>query len=161
MSTDNTTGTSMPSHSHYQETYGVRPSQDDHYGRQHHRGHHRGDHRRGSRGGRGGGFRRPMRRSRNFVLDFNHFSEKPDIQARILENFQDRMEKGDTQDEFHWAAPQMNDYRVGNVLSVRFHNETEMHNYMVTAKFMRGEVEWKHQMPDSVRFEFRLKKLSN
>ena len=78
---------------------------------------------------------------------------------RLLRN-PDRIEKGDTKDLFHWAAPPLNDYRVGNTVYIRFEDETEMHQYMVTAKFMRGEFQWKHPMPDGVRFEFRLKKLN-
>ena len=145
-------------------------SQDDHYGRppQNNRQYQRRDG--GGRGrGRGqqqGGFRpmgRPMRpmgrRPRNFILDFNRFANKPEIQTRIQENFKDRMENGDTKECFHWASPPMNDYRVGNTIYVRFEGETEMSQYMVTAKFLRGEVSWKHAMPDGVRYEFRLKKV--
>ena len=99
-------------------------------------------------------------RSRNFVLDFNRFANRPEIQKRVLENFADRLEKGDTKELFHWASPPLNDYRVGNTIYVRFENETDMHQYMVMAKFMRGEFQWKHSMPDGVRYEFRLKKLN-
>jgi hypothetical protein len=120
---------------------------------EHKRGRGRGSFRRSSRP-----FMRPRR---NFILDFNRFAtHKPDVHKRVIDNFNHRLELGDSKELFHWASPPLNDYRVGNTVYVRFENEPEMHQYMVTAKFMRGEVEFKHPMPDSVRFEFRLKKLN-
>lgn len=166
MSSDNkgSNGTSMPSHEHYERNYGERKTQEEHYGRPRQGQEDRP--RRGGRGrGRGGPMRRPgpmirPMRPRNFVLDFNRFANRPEIQKRVTENFEHRMESGDTKELFHWASPPLNDYRVGNTVYVRFEGETEMHQYMVTAKFMRGEVEWKHPMPDGVRYELRLKKLN-
>lgn len=159
MSNDNNAqGSSMPSNEHYENTYGNRRNDESQYGRPQQNYRPRGN----GFGGRGRGRRnnnfRP--RSRNFVLDFNRFANRPEIQKRVTENFADRLQKGDTKELFHWASPPLNDYRVGNTIYVRFENEADMHQYMITAKFMRGEIQWKHSMPDGVRYEFRLKKLN-
>lgn len=164
--------TEQVSAEHYTEptssnTYGSRNntlSDNEHYRymdrRESENGRGRGRGRSSTRG-RGGGFRKTFRPMRNnFILDFNRFAEyKPEIHKRVIENFEHRMNSGDTKELFHWASPPLNDFRVGNTVFVRFLNETEMHQYMVTAKFMRGECNWKHPMPDGVRYEFRLKKL--
>lgn len=114
---------------------------------------------RGFRGGRSrGGFRNNYKR--DFVLDFNRFVNRPEIQKKIMENFQERLNKGDTKELFHWAAPPLNNCLVGETIYIRFNKETEIHSYLITAKFMRGEIQWKNSMPDSVRFEYRLKKIN-
>ena len=167
-------GVSMPEQ---QQGYAEEPQQNNMYGRPQRNNYQRNDYQRndnqrndyqrndnqrsfGGRG-RGRGMRRnTLRRSRNFVLDFNRFKNRPEILKRVSENFAFRLEKGDTKELFHWASPPLNDYRVGNTIYVRFENEVDMHQYMITAKFIRGEVEWKYAMPDGVRYEFRLKKLN-
>lgn len=103
---------------------------------------------------------RPPYRARPFVLDFNRFLNRPEIHERIMGNFAYRMEQGDTLEQFYWAAPPLNDFGVGETLSIRFSGETEIHQYLVMAKFLRGEVEWVNAMPDNAKFDFRLKKVT-
>lgn len=162
-------GTSCPPQPEYNNYDERRP--DNRY-----RGDNRGDNRGRGRGfggrgrgrGRGGGDMRPFRRGsklelrsfrRTFVLDFNRFVDNKVVYERIMGNFDDRMEKGDTKDLFYWASPQLNYFNVGETLSVRFNNETEISQYVVTAKFLRGEVDWKYDMPDNVKYDLRLKRI--
>ena len=98
--------------------------------------------------------------ARPFVLDFNRFLNRVEIHERIMGNFNDRMEKGDTQELFHWSAPPLNDFCVGEPLSIRFSGETDIHQYVVMAKFLRGEISWLNAMPDNSKFDFRLKKIN-
>ena len=162
MSSEQVSGTNGVSIPEQQQGYAEEPRQNNMYGRPQRNDYQRNDNQRSFGGrGRGRGMRRnTMRRSRNFVLDFNRFKNRPEILKRVSENFAFRLEKGDTKELFHWASPPLNDYRVGNTIYVRFENEVDMHQYMITAKFLRGEVEWKYTMPDGVRYEFRLKKLN-
>ena len=104
-------------------------------------------------------YRQPYR-ARPFVLDFNRFTNRPEIHQRIMGNLEDRMSKGDTLDLFYWAAPPLNDFGVGETLSIRFSGETEIHQYLVMAKFLRGEITWLNDMPDNAKFDFRLKKVT-
>ena len=179
------TGTSCPPQPEYEQNYDNRRT-NNYRGNGNGRGRGRGGHYGGSRqdGGRpqrdmrqqrdnsqgGNGFRqqrdnrrqqyRQPYRARPFVLDFNRFTNRPEIHERIMGNFNDRMTKGDTRDLFYWAAPPLNDFSVGETLSVRFSGETEISQYLVMAKFLRGEVSWMNDMPDNAKFDFRLKKVT-
>lgn len=134
------------------------------YGRGNGRGNYRGDHNREfqerpQERPQGNRYEYRPYRARPFVLDFNRFVQRPEVHGRIMDNFNSRMETGETKEMFHWASPVLNNFGVGETVSVRFENESDIYQYVVTAKYLRGEVNWVHAMPDNAKFDFRLKKV--
>jgi len=151
--TNNTTA-QVSSNDHYEQNYGNRRQDYQRYNQ-------RSDTRlqRDERPHRDNRYQQRTYRARVFVLDFNRFENRPEVQEKIMGNFNWRMEQGDTKELFYWSAPPLNFFGVGETLSVRFNQESEIFQYVITAKFLRGEVSWPNSLPDSAKFDFRLKKI--
>ena len=85
----------------------------------------------------------------------------PKGEVKVFNSIQGwRIEQGETKELFHWSAPPLNNFGVGETLSVKFEGEEEIHQYVVVAKFLRGEFAWPNSMPANSRFDFRLKRFT-